>query len=212
MPWTRCLAAMRSRPADGRGRSDRCVSRRAGARASCTASGTPADLEPRFARTCSTPPKPSSHGPLRGACAAERAVLRFGPAAETARQFNRPASSPQRAAAASAGAVGSQPLQLSLMATATVWAFGAGPAPSRSRQAPDHLAQRHRVHSAHRRALACAGTRDAPRSSLPAASRKRAAGARRQRAPDEPHSSPSRPERKRLDAPHRERAGTAHGR
>lgn len=79
-----------------------------------------------------------------GSCAAERAVLRFGPAAETARQFNRPASHrnalPRRALVPAIAAVA-----VTLMATATVWAFGSGPAPARSRQAPDHLAQRYRV-------------------------------------------------------------------
>ena len=35
-------------------------------------------------------------GTTEGSCAAERAVLRFGPAAETARQFNRPAAAATR--------------------------------------------------------------------------------------------------------------------
>lgn len=74
-----------------------------------------------------------------GLCAAERAVLRFGLASETARQFNcragrrnallRRALVPSLAAFAATS-----------MATATVWAFGPGPAPSRSRHAPGHLA------------------------------------------------------------------------
>ncbi len=76
------------------------------------------------------------------ASAAERAVLRFGPAAETARQFDRPAARRaallRRALAPSVAA-----FALSSIATATVWAFEPGQAPSRSRQAP-HLARRHR--------------------------------------------------------------------
>jgi hypothetical protein len=76
-------------------------------------------------------------------CAAERAVLRFGLAAETARQFNfragRRNALLRRALVPSIAA-----FAVASMATATVWAFGPGPAPSRSRQAPDHLAQPHR--------------------------------------------------------------------
>ncbi|HSZ05413.1 MAG TPA: hypothetical protein VK778_09465 [Solirubrobacteraceae bacterium] len=77
-----------------------------------------------------------------GGYAAERAVLRFGSAAETARQFNHRAGRRnallRRALAPSIAA-----FAVTSMATATVWAFGPGPAPSRSRKAPDHLAQRH---------------------------------------------------------------------
>jgi hypothetical protein len=76
--------------------------------------------------------------------AAERAVLRFGPAVETARQFDRRASRRnallRRALVPSIAAVA-----VTSMATATVWAFGPNPAPSQSRPAPDHLAQRHRT-------------------------------------------------------------------
>jgi hypothetical protein len=74
--------------------------------------------------------------------AAERAVLRFGPAVETARQFDRRASRRntllRRAVVPSIAAVA-----VTSMATATVWAFSPNPAPPRSRQAPNHLAQRH---------------------------------------------------------------------
>jgi hypothetical protein len=79
-----------------------------------------------------------------GRCAAERAVLRFGPAVETARQFDRRVSRRnallRRALVPSIAAVA-----VTSMATATVWAFGPNPAPSQSRRAPDHLAQRHRT-------------------------------------------------------------------
>jgi hypothetical protein len=78
-----------------------------------------------------------------GSCAAERAVLRFGPAAETARQFNiragRRNALLRRALVPSMAAVA-----VTSMVTATVWAFGPGPAPSRPRQAPAHLPQRQR--------------------------------------------------------------------
>jgi hypothetical protein len=78
-----------------------------------------------------------------GGWAAERAVLRFGPAAETARQFNHPAS--QRNALLRRTLVPAiAALAVTSMATATVWAFGPGPPPARSRRAPDHLVQRHR--------------------------------------------------------------------
>lgn len=75
-------------------------------------------------------------------CAAERAVLRFGLTAETARQFNRRTGRRntllRRALAPSIAA-----FAVTSMATATVWAFGPGPAPSRSRQVSDHLARQH---------------------------------------------------------------------
>jgi hypothetical protein len=81
-------------------------------------------------------------GTVEGSCAAERAVLRFGPAADTARQFNHRAGRRnallRRALVPSIAA-----FAVTSMATATVWAFGPAPAPSRSRQAPDHLARRH---------------------------------------------------------------------
>jgi hypothetical protein len=74
-----------------------------------------------------------------GTDAAERAILRFGPAVETARQFNRRAGRRnallRRALVPSIAACA-----VTSMATATVWAFAPGPAPSRSGQAPDHLA------------------------------------------------------------------------
>jgi hypothetical protein len=80
-----------------------------------------------------------------GSSAAERAIVRFGPAAETARQFNRPASRRnallRRALVPSIAA-----LAVTSAATATVWAFGP-PAPARSRPAPEHLAQRHHAMS-----------------------------------------------------------------
>jgi hypothetical protein len=76
-------------------------------------------------------------------CAAERAVLRFGPAAETALQFNRPAR--QRNALFRRTLVPAiAAFALTSMATATVWAFGPGPSPARSRQVPDRVVQRHR--------------------------------------------------------------------
>jgi hypothetical protein len=75
--------------------------------------------------------------------AAGRAVLRFGPAVETAREFNRPAGSRnallRRALVPSIAA-----FAVSSMATATVWGFSPGAAPSRARPAADHLARKHR--------------------------------------------------------------------
>jgi hypothetical protein len=110
-----------------------------------------------------------------GSCAAERAVLRFGPAAETARQFNRRAGRRnallRRALVPSIAA-----LAVTSMATATVWASAPGPAPPRSRQAPDHLAQRHRYSTRTVELSQARALRDAPRSSLPTASWRRAAG------------------------------------
>lgn len=78
-----------------------------------------------------------------GSSGAERAVLRFGLAADTARQFNRHAgrsSALLRRALVPAIAA----FAVTSMATATVWAFSPGRAPSRSRRAPHHLAQQHR--------------------------------------------------------------------
>lgn len=73
--------------------------------------------------------------------AAQRAIVRFGLVAETARQFN--------CLAARRGAVLRRALvpwiaavALSLMATATVWAFHAGPAPSQQAHAHPALRQR----------------------------------------------------------------------
>jgi hypothetical protein len=114
----------------------------------------------------------------KGSCAAERAVLRFGPATETARQFNRPTGRRyallRRALVPSIAA-----FVVTSMATATVWAFGPGPAPSSSRQAPDHLAHRHH-HAARTGELSrTRALRDAPRSSPSTGSRKRTAGGAR---------------------------------
>jgi hypothetical protein len=107
-------------------------------------------------------------------CAAERAVLRFGLAAKTAGQFNRRAS--RRNALLRRALVPSIVAFAATSTAATVWAFGPRPTPSQSRQAPDHLAQRHR-HAAPTVARSQArAPRDAPRSSIPTASRKRAAG------------------------------------
>lgn len=77
-----------------------------------------------------------------GSGAAERAVLRFGPATEMARQFNR---CPRRRNTLLRRALVPSIAAFAAMstATATVWAFGPGPAPSRSRPAADRLAQRH---------------------------------------------------------------------
>jgi hypothetical protein len=68
--------------------------------------------------------------------ATERAILRFGPAAETARQFNRCAGAkPLRRAIAPLIAA----LAVTSTATATVWAFSPGSGAPRSRRAPSHL-------------------------------------------------------------------------
>lgn len=106
-----------------------------------------------------------------GSCAAERAVLRFGPAAETARQFNRPASR-HNALLRRALVPWIAALAVTSTATATVWAFGPSPAPSPLRQAPGHLTLRHHYAA---RTVDLSQPR-APRSSLPTAPRKRAAG------------------------------------
>jgi hypothetical protein len=101
-----------------------------------------------------------------GICAAERAVLRFGLAAETARQFNRRAGRRnallRRALVPSIAA-----FAVTSMATATVWAFGPGPAPSRSRHAPDHLVSGTATQRAPSSSRRRGALRDAPRSSLP---------------------------------------------
>jgi hypothetical protein len=103
--------------------------------------------------------------------AAQRAVVRFGLVAETARQFN--------CLAARRGAVLRRALvpwiaavALSLMATATVWAFQAGPAPSQ--QAHAHPVPRQRCVQ---RAIVVSPARvrrDIPRASFPSAPRTRA--------------------------------------
>ncbi len=68
--------------------------------------------------------------------ATERAILRFGSAAQTARQFNRSAGRrPLRRAVAPLIAA----LAVTSMATATVWAFSPGPSTPPSRRAPSHL-------------------------------------------------------------------------
>lgn len=77
-----------------------------------------------------------------GSCAAERALLRFGAAADAARQFNSRAGGRsallRRALLPSIAAFAA-----TSMATATVWAIGPGRAPSQSQQARDRLVQRH---------------------------------------------------------------------
>jgi hypothetical protein len=108
-------------------------------------------------------------------CAAERAVLRFGLAAETAGQFNRRAG--RRSALLRRAVVSSIAAFAVTSTAATVWAFGPGPAPSQARRAPDRLAQRpHYAAPTVEHSQAHAPLRDAQRSSLPTASRKRAAG------------------------------------
>jgi hypothetical protein len=76
-------------------------------------------------------------------CAAERAVLRFGLAAETAGQFNRRTG--RRTALLRRALVPSIAAFAVTSTAATVWAFDPGSAPSQSRQAHSHLAQRHRA-------------------------------------------------------------------
>jgi hypothetical protein len=68
--------------------------------------------------------------------AAESAIVRFGPAAETARQFDRSCRRRQirRAAAPLIAA-----LAITSTATATVWASGPGSGSSHSRRAPAHV-------------------------------------------------------------------------
>jgi hypothetical protein len=102
--------------------------------------------------------------------AAQRAVVRFGLAAETARQFNclagRRGAVLRRALVPWIAAVA-----LTLTATATVWAFHAGPAPPQ--QALAHPALRQRCVQ---RAIAfpSARARDVPLASFPSVSRTRA--------------------------------------
>jgi hypothetical protein len=74
-------------------------------------------------------------------CAAERAVLRFGLAAETAGQFNRRAG--RRKALLRRALVPSIAALAVTSTAATVWAFDPGRSPSPSRQAPGHLARHH---------------------------------------------------------------------
>ncbi len=110
-----------------------------------------------------------------GRRAAERAVLRFGLAAETALQFNRLGGRRKtllrRALAPSIVAVA-----VTSMATATVWAFGSGPARSRLRQAPAHLAQQQQRCVAQTGELSLApALREVAPLPLPTASRKRPA-------------------------------------
>jgi hypothetical protein len=77
----------------------------------------------------------------RGSGAVERAVLRFGPAAATALQFNGAADRRKpllrRALVPSLAA-----FLVTSMASASVWAFAPGHAPARSRTAHAHLIQR----------------------------------------------------------------------
>jgi hypothetical protein len=84
-----------------------------------------------------------------GSSAPERAVLRFGPAAETARQFNRRTGSRNALLLRRALVPSIAVFAVTSMATATVWGFSPVAAPSRPRRAPDHLAQQHR-HAHHR--------------------------------------------------------------
>lgn len=102
---------------------------------------------------------------------AERAVVRFGLAAETARQFNmhagRRGAVLRRALVPWIAAVA-----LTSMATATVWASHAGPAPPQ--QAVAHPAPRQRCVQ---RAVAFSPVQarlDVPRASVPTPSRTRA--------------------------------------
>jgi hypothetical protein len=103
--------------------------------------------------------------------AAQRAVVRFGLAAETAHQFNclaaRRSDVLRRALVPWIAAVA-----LSLTATATVWAFHAGP-PS-SQPALAHHAPRERCVQ-RPTALSPARARDLPRASFPPVARARAA-------------------------------------
>jgi hypothetical protein len=103
--------------------------------------------------------------------AAQRAVVRFGLAAETARQFNCLAGR-RRAVLRRALVPWIAAVALTSTATATVWAFHAGPAPPR--QALAHPAVRH---GCVQRAVAFSpvrAQRDVPRASSPTAPRTRA--------------------------------------
>jgi hypothetical protein len=73
--------------------------------------------------------------------AAERAVLRFGPAAETAGQFNRRVG--RRNALLRRALLPSIAALAVASTAATVWAFDPGPTPSRSRQPPSESPIRH---------------------------------------------------------------------
>jgi hypothetical protein len=111
-----------------------------------------------------------------GSAAAERAVVRFGLAAETARQFNRVTCRrgvvPVRALVPWIAAVA-----LSSLATATVWAFDPGPVPPQTRLASGHLAQRQRC--VPRAGMLSPARRGVQRPSFPPAPRTQAAcGAR----------------------------------
>jgi hypothetical protein len=144
--------------------------------------------------------QPSAAG---GRCAAERAVVRFGLAAETAHQFNRPGSRRnallRRALVPSIAA-----LAVTSMATATVWAFGPGPAPSRSRRAPDHLAQRHRPAARTVEPSQSRARRDAPRSIATDGVAEASSGWRDGSEHPMSHTAARhRPERERLNAPRR---------
>ncbi len=108
--------------------------------------------------------------------AAQRAIVRVGLAAETADQFNCPAGRRgvvlRRALVPWIAAVA-----LTSIATATVWASHAGPAPTQ--QAVAHRAPRQRCAQGADSSLQVRARRDIPRPSFPTASRTRAAcGAR----------------------------------